>query len=110
MGCSLQRRTSAQRTRSRCPWPSRRTRARLEARIPTSVDTGCARASKVRAGQLAPRVLRLGDAGAPVMEYGPLNRMTEDAEVLRSGVAPTGRHFCGAQASGVRQMSEKSIA
>jgi transposase len=24
--------------------------------------------------------------------------MTEDAEVLKSGVAPAGRHFCGAQA------------
>jgi hypothetical protein len=30
--------------------------------------------------------------------HGPLNRMTEDAEVLKSGVAPAGRHFCGARA------------
>jgi len=32
--------------------------------------SGCARGSEIRAGRLAPRVLRLGDAGALVMEYG----------------------------------------
>ena len=32
------------------------------------------------------------------MESGPLNRMTEDAEVLKSSVASAGRDFCGAQA------------
>ena len=34
--------------------------------------------------------------GLPSMEYGPLNRMTETTEVLKSGAAPAGRHFCGA--------------
>src|SRR6187549_1520147 len=58
---------------------------------------GCARASEIGAGRLAPRVLRLGDAGASRVENEPLNRMTDDAEVLKSGVALGGRHFCGAQ-------------
>jgi hypothetical protein len=31
------------------------------------------------------------------MEYGPLNRMTETTEGLKSGVAPAGGHFCGVQ-------------
>jgi hypothetical protein len=31
------------------------------------------------------------------MEYGPLNRMAETTEVLKSGVAPAGGHVCGAQ-------------
>jgi len=57
VGCSLQRRASAQRTGSRCTRPSRRIRVRPEARIPTSVDAGCARAREIRAGRFAPRVL-----------------------------------------------------
>jgi transposase InsO family protein len=48
---------------------SRRICTRLEARIPTSMDTGCARASEIRAGRTAPRVLALVDAGAPVGNY-----------------------------------------
>ena len=36
------------------------------------------------------------------MEYGPLNRMTETAQVLKSGVALAGWHFCGG-APGDRQ-------
>jgi putative transposase len=58
-------RTSAQRTGSRCTWPSRRICTRPEARIPTSMDTWCDRASEIRAGRTAPRVLALIDAGAP---------------------------------------------
>ena len=57
VGCSLQRRASAQRTGSRCTRPSRRIRVRPEARIPTSVDAGCARVREICAGRLAPRVL-----------------------------------------------------
>jgi hypothetical protein len=38
------------------------------------------------------------------MEYGPLNRMTETAQVLKSDVAPGGRHFCGAQPSARRAL------
>jgi len=31
------------------------------------------------------------------MEYGPLNRMTETTEALKSVVTPGRPHFCGAQ-------------
>jgi hypothetical protein len=34
-----------------------------QARIPTSMDTRCARASEIRAGRTAPRVLAFWDAG-----------------------------------------------
>ena len=34
--------------------------------------------------------------------HGPLNRMTENAEALKSGATPAGRHFCGG-APGDRQ-------
>jgi hypothetical protein len=63
VGCLLQRRASTQRTGIRRTRSSRRICTRPEARIPTSMDTGCARASEIRAGRTAPRVLRLGDAG-----------------------------------------------
>ena len=62
-----------------------------------SMDAGCARASEIRAGRTAPRVLRSRRRRRSRREYGPLNRMTETAEVLKSGVTPAGRHFCGAQ-------------
>ena len=64
--CSLQRRASAQRTGFRCTGPARRICTRLEARIPTSMDTGCTRACEVAAERIAPRVRRLGGAGVTV--------------------------------------------
>jgi hypothetical protein len=39
------------------------------------------------------------------MEYGPLNRMTETTEGLKSGVAPAGGHFCGVQVSARRPIA-----
>jgi hypothetical protein len=33
------------------------------------------------------------------MESGSVNRMTENAEALKSDVTPAGRHFCGAHVS-----------
>ena len=66
VGCPLQRRASAQRTGTRRSRPSRRICARPEVRIPTSMDAGCARASEIRAGRTAPRVLAFGDAGGRV--------------------------------------------
>ena len=100
VGCSLQRWASAQRAGTRRSRPSRRICTLPEVRIPTSMDAGCARAREIRAGRTAPRVLALGRRRRFRRElHGPLNRMTQNAEVLKSGVAPAGRHFCGAQPS-----------
>jgi hypothetical protein len=51
VGCSLQRRASAQRTGSRCTWPSRGICAPPKSN-PTFMDAGCARASEIRLGGL----------------------------------------------------------
>jgi len=42
------------------------------------------------------------------MEYGPLNRMTETTEVLKSGAAPAGRHFCGAHPFSKKPPNQRS--